>query len=625
MLVYKPGYSSKPTISIYDKDGSIKDRELDPEIKVGAIYKIVDVEKDANGQKIYVLCQTSGEIIKNNQDNAISLVNNGFVINAWLRHRKSSKLDSFNRYKNVEIVVTNLDSIKGATPNIESKIVLGKDQTIERLKSFEIIARYNRKESLLGRKQNLEFDILKDGSIRLYRLIDNNVEEVRIPSFVRYLKRELFRNSQVSRIYYDNVPGVPQNFQQLFRNQRAKDIQFFMSHPDEIVSTEQMFYWSNNLETVRLKGFTWRNLKTAEAMFSLCRCLCQVDLGDLQTTNNLEDVAQIFQECIQLKDAQFIENMNASKVLKADAMFKACGMLNNIDIQKFNFSSLIQADDMFKECQNLQSVKLCKNFDRLIECKQMFERCRQLQSISLSGFNFRSLRDCSRMFYRSQIESADLSNINFKNLQVCSGMFQDCVLLKSINLQKTYMPEIWNMQQMFNGCKALKDVKFEPQKMSKLEDLGATFAGCLELQQLNLQDLVYPQLKCVDSLAYEARKLKELRFNVQARNLKYVLKMVNHSRVERVYLPGIECETLGKIEDTENLEDYTAIVHNIVAYNLEDKNKQNGIELTRYKTCIILTMIGYGPAGSTYIPNFIFKDYVIYRKDILKSLGYSME
>ena len=621
MPVYKPGYNSKPTISIYDKDGSINDKELDPEIKIGAIFKIVDVERDANGQKIYVLCQTSGEIIKNNQDNVIGLVDNGYVINAWLRHRKSSKLDSFNRYKNVEIVVTNLDSIKGAPPNIESKIVPGKDQTIERLKSFEIIARYNRKESLLGRKQNLEFDILKDGSIRLYRLVDNNVEEVKIPSFVRYLKRELFRGSQVSRIYYDNVPGVPQNFQKLFRNQRAIDIQFLMSHPDEIVSTEQMFYWSNNLETVRLKGFTWRNLKTAESMFNLCRYLCQVDLGDLQTTNNLEDITQMFQECVQLRDAQFIQNMNVSKVLKAEGLFKACGMLNSVDIQKFNFSSLIQADDMFKECRNLQDVKLCKNFDKLIQCKQMFERCIQLQSISLSGFNFRSLRDCSRMFYRSQIESADLSNINFKNLQVCSGMFQDCVLLKSINLQKTYMPEIWNMQLMFNGCKALKEVKFEPQKMSKLEDLGHTFAGCLELQQLNLQDLVYPQLKCVDRLAYEARKLKELRFNTQATNLKYILGMVNHSRVERVYLPGIEYETLDKIED---IEDSTDIECNINVYSLSDKDKQNKIELTRYKTCIILTMIGYGPAGSTYIPNFIFKDYVVYRKDILKSLGYDM-
>ena len=621
MPVYKPGYNSKPTISIYDKDGSINDKELDPEIKIGAIFKIVDVERDANGQKIYVLCQTSGEIIKNNQDNVIGLVDNGYVINAWLRHRKSSKLDSFNRYKNVEIVVTNLDSIKGAPPNIESKIVPGKDQTIERLKSFEIIARYNRKESLLGRKQNLEFDILRDGSIRLYRLVDNNVEEVKIPSFVRYLKRELFRNSQVSRIYYDNVPGVPQNFQKLFRNQRAKDIQFFMSHPDEIVSTEQMFYWSNNLQTVRLKGFTWRNLKTAEAMFSLCKWLCQVDLGDLQTTNNLEDITQMFQECIQLRDAQFIQNMNVSKVLKAEGLFKACGMLNSVDIQKFNFSSLIQADDMFKECKNLQDVKLCKNFDKLIQCKQMFERCIQLQSISLSGFNFRSLRDCSRMFYRSQIESADLSNINFKNLQVCSGMFQDCVLLKSINLQKTYMPEIWNMQMMFNGCKALKEVKFEPQKMSKLEDLGHTFAGCLELQQLNFQDLVYPQLKCVDRLAYEARKLKELRFNTQATNFKYILVMVNHSGIERVYLPGIEYETLNKIED---IEDSTDIECNINVYSLSDKDKQNKIELTRYKTCIILTMIGYGPAGSTYIPNFIFKDYVIYRKDILKSLGYDM-
>lgn len=622
--MYKPGYSSKPTISIYDKDGSINDKELDPEIKVGAIYKIVDIEKDANQQKIYVLCQTSGEIRKYTQDNVITLVDSGYVINAWLRHRKSSKLDSFNRYKNVEVVVTNLDQIKGAPPNIESKIVLGKDQTIERLKSFEIIARYNRKESLLGRKQNLEFDILKDGSIRLYRLVDNNVEEVKIPSFVRYIKRELFRNSQVSRIYYDNVPGVPQNFQKLFRNQRAKDIQFFMRHPDEIVSTEQMFYWSNNLQTVELSGFTWRNLKTAEAMFDLCRCLNQVDLGDLQTTNNLENITQMFQECIQLRDAQFIQNMNVSKVLKAEGLFKACGMLNSVDIQKFDFSNLIQANEMFKQCGNLQDVKLCKNFDKLIECKQMFERCIQLQSISLAGFNFRSLRNCSEMFHRSQIERADLSNINFKSLQVCSRMFQDCVLLQSINLQKTYMPEIWNMQQMFNGCKALKEVKFEPQKMSKLEDLGHTFAGCLELQQLNLQDLVYPQLKCVDGLAYEVRKLKELRFNAQATNVKYVLEMVSHSGIGRVYLPGIEYESLNKIEDIEDIGDYTALVYNIVAYNLDDKDKQNKIELTRYKTCIILTMVGYGPAGSTYIPNFIFKDYVVYRKDILKSLGYDI-
>lgn len=622
--MYKPGYSSKPTISIYDKDGSINDKELDPEIKVGATYKIVDVERDANGQKIYVICQTSGEIRKYNQDNVINLVDSGYVINAWLRHRKSSKLDSFNRYKNVEVVVTNLDQIKGAPPNIESKIVLGKDQTIERLKSFEIVARYNRKESLLGRKQNLEFDILKDGSIRLYKLVDNNVEEVKIPSFVRYIRRELFRNSQVSRIYYDNIPGVPQNFQKLFRNQRAKDIQFFMRHPDEIVSTEQMFYWSNNLQTVELSGFTWRNLKTAEAMFDLCRCLNQVDLGDLQTTNNLENITQMFQECIQLRDAQFIQNMDVSKVLKAEGLFKACGMLNSVDIQKFNFSSLVQADGMFKECGNLQDIKLCKNFDKLIECKQMFERCIQLQSISLAGFNFRSLRNCSKMFYRSQIESIDLSNINFKSLQVCSGMFQDCVLLKSINLQKTYMPEIWNMQQMFDGCKALKEVKFEPQKMLKLEDLGHTFAGCLELQQLNLQDLIYPQLKCVDGLAYEVRKLKELRFNAQATNVKYVLEMVSHSGIGRVYLPGMEYESLNKIEDIEDIYDYTALVYNIVAYSLDDKDKQNKIELTRYKTCIILTMVGYGPAGSTYIPNFIFKDYVVYRKDILKSLGYDI-
>lgn len=97
--------------------------------------------------------------------------------------------------------------------------------------------------------------------------------------------------------------------------------------------------------------------------------------------------------------------------------------------------------------------------------------------------------------------------------------------------------------------------------------------------------------------------------------------MVNHSRVERVYLPGIKCETLGKIED---IEDSADIECNINVYSSSDKDKQNKIELTRYKTYIILTMIGYGPAGATYIPNFIFKDYVVYRKDILKSLGYSM-
>lgn len=100
--------------------------------------------------------------------------------------------------------------------------------------------------------------------------------------------------------------------------------------------------------------------------------------------------------------------------------------------------------------------------------------------------------------------------------------------------------------------------------------------------------------------------------------------MVNHSGIGRVCLPGIEYESLNKIEDIEDIGDYTALVYNIVAYNLDDKDKQNKIELTRYKTCIILTMIGYGPAGSTYIPNFIFKDYVVYRKDILKSLGYDM-
>lgn len=602
--------------------------KLRSEIKIGATYKIVETIKPDRKSGIYsdnqyVLCSTTGEILQYRAEAIIGLIGHGLVINAWVRQKGSKKRNSLNSDRNVEIVVTQLDQIKGKQPNLEQKIVPNKDQTIERLKAFEIIQRYNRKISLLGLRPQLQFDILRDGSIRINKLLDNSIEVLKIPNFVRYIKTDQFRKANITKLIYDNPVGVPQNLEKLFSVQDAMSIEIYMQHPDEIVSTQQMFNSCRNLQTVKFVNFTWRNLKTASDMFRLCGSLYQVDLGDTQTTSKLEDINNMFYGCTQLRDFKFIENMDVHNVTDARQAFSGCGMVQKIDFSRLNFCNVTLADNLFTECVNLTSIKLGKNFGKLVSQTNMFQRCKQLEQIDLQGTDFSSLRDMVNMFAQDQmLHSVNLGNINFKSLTNCQNIFDYCTRLETVNLQKTYFPEVESMQGMFKCCQSVKNIRFEPQRLSKLTDIGRIVYLCNSLESINFEDLDMPKLTTLDEIAYKAENLKTLKFNKQVHILKYVFSMLQNQRVEKLYLPGINLIGLGGVEDVEQ---QAVGQKNIKAYtrkNKDDSANQKEVELNKYETQFITTLLGEQAIGLTYIPDMMFNDCIVYRKDIIRSFGY---
>lgn len=142
----------------------------------------------------------------------------------------------------------------------------------------------------------------------------------------------------------------------------------------------------------------------------------------------------LFQSYNKLKDVDFQEAVDTSKVEELSYLFDGCTQLESVSLSSFNTDRLRNADYLFRSCSALKSVDLA-NFhcNSVTNMTGMFNECSSLHTLDLTSFTTNSLEHTALMFYHCG---------NLRTIFATDGFRTD------------HVTEI-NATSMFAGCTSL--------------------------------------------------------------------------------------------------------------------------------------------------------------------------
>ena len=220
--------------------------------------------------------------------------------------------------------------------------------------------------------------------------------------------------------------------------------------------------------------------KSMKGMFSECRALTKIVVGENWKTENVTDMNRMFAGCSSLKEIVGLDKWDTSNVKNMSGMFSECNKLESLpDISGWNTDNVKNMNSMFYNCNNLEKLPDISNWD-------------------ISDYT-----DMSYMFYKC----SSLTEINFdmwKNVKVCAAILEECKNIKiktskwGYNIQKILSLDYENssitldvsdltdfvesMECMFSGCKAITKIEgLEEWDTSKVKDMVGMFDYCQNL------------------------------------------------------------------------------------------------------------------------------------------------
>lgn len=68
---------------------------------------------------------------------------------------------------------------------------------------------------------------------------------------------------------------------------------------ENVLSTEEMFYWCDSLVSIDISNFNTKNLVTTRNMFYWCISLTSIDVSNFNT-EKVQDMSNMFKDCVSL-------------------------------------------------------------------------------------------------------------------------------------------------------------------------------------------------------------------------------------------------------------------------------------------------------------------------------------
>ena len=94
-----------------------------------------------------------------------------------------------------------------------------------------------------------------------------------------------------------------------------------------------------------------------DSMFSNCKALTSLDLGDKFDTSKVIYMYGMFSDCKALTSLDLGDKFDTSSVTDMSVMFNSCQSLTNLDLgDKFDTSNVTNMTQMFDGCTNLQKI-----------------------------------------------------------------------------------------------------------------------------------------------------------------------------------------------------------------------------------------------------------------------------
>ena len=254
------------------------------------------------------------------------------------------------------------------------------------------------------------------------------------------------------------------------------------------ISCYKIFSYFSNLKNINFNNnFNTSKVTNMRLMFNDCSSLTDLDLRSFNTSK-VTDMSAMFQmplnQASNLKNLD-INNFNTSKVTNMELMFSQCDKIFELDVSSFNTSKVMDMNAMFQTCLSLKYLNLSSfNTSKVTNMSYMFRNI--ICDIDISGFNTSNVTNMSVMFYNCRLKSLDLSNFNTSNVTNMSYMFWNSTLLESLNLSSFDTSKVTDMTAMFYNCSKLKKLDLDNFNMKNVtlfsdSDTDGIFENCANL------------------------------------------------------------------------------------------------------------------------------------------------
>ena len=253
---------------------------------------------------------------------------------------------------------------------------------------------------------------------------------------------------------------------------------------ETIVSSENMFYGSNNMTEIDLSKFDFSRVVNASFMF---------------------------RGCTNLKKINF-ENINTSSVINMKGLFHTCETLTSINLSNFDTSLVTIMEGMFYLCSNLISIDLTNfNTTRVKSFRLLFYKCTKLTEINLSNFDTSSVTNMEYMFYIcSNLLSIDLSNFNTKNVETMGTLFGNCTKLKSLDISNFNTTKVKNIAYIFYFCTSIKKIKLGNFDTSSVKDMRCLFYHNNQLESIDLSSFDTSKVTLMGWMFFHCYNIKRI-------------------------------------------------------------------------------------------------------------------
>ena len=283
----------------------------------------------------------------------------------------------------------------------------------------------------------------------------------------------------------------------------------YNNRDNKIIYMAYMFAYCSKLTSLNLFGllsFSVSNVIYMVSMFQGCSSLIEFNLVDPVksylkfvgntnyyypfTLNKLEDINNMFSNCISLKVVKF-PDLNLENLVSMSEMFKNCTSLETIVFGDIYIPNIKYMDSLFSGCSSLKEIDLTsfKGISNLVYMSYMFENCSSIKEIDISSFNLTNVVYIEFMFSGC----SSLTQVNFNNkskniIKYMNSLFEGCYSLTSVNFNNFYTENVYNMSRMFYNCSSISYLNLNSFNTTNVKYMDEMFFGCLSIKELYISN-----------------------------------------------------------------------------------------------------------------------------------------
>lgn len=229
-------------------------------------------------------------------------------------------------------------------------------------------------------------------------------------------------------------------------------VEFANFYTSTIVDASYMFQSCSALEYIDTSKFSTHNVLTMEGMFKDCVSMQTLTVSDLEM-QNVTDISYMFYGCSSLNNIE-TEKWKLNSCINAAGMFQNCASLTNVELSGFAVNGITNMSYMFAG-SGVASLDVSNlNTSKVMNFEGMFKNCVALTEIvGVGEMDVANGTNMSHMFQNCDgLEVLELSGWKTGNMQAADYMFEGCDRLAVLDIQKMDVSSLTSCDYMFaNG------------------------------------------------------------------------------------------------------------------------------------------------------------------------------